>query len=58
MRLGLLVSRFLFDHKEYLAESTEACFGVNGFDPFVRAALNEHDLRMDQLLQKIRGPLQ
>ena len=42
---------------EYFAESTEAYFGVNDFNPFVRAELTEHDPRMFRLLQKIWGPV-
>lgn len=43
----------LSNHKEYLAEGTEAYFYRNDFYPFVRAELKEHDPTLHDLLDKI-----
>ncbi len=44
------------NHKEYFAESTEACFCRNDFYPFVRAELQQHDPVMHDPLVEIWGP--
>ena len=41
------------NEKEYFAESTEAFFGRNDFQPFDRAALEKHDPEMFALLRQI-----
>jgi hypothetical protein len=43
------------NHKEYFAETTEAFFGRNDFEPFDQAALREFDPDMFHLLKTIWG---
>lgn len=40
---------------EYLAENTEAYFGINDFYPFVRAELRQHDPHVCRLLENLWG---
>ena len=41
--------------QEYFAETTEAFFGKNDFEPFDRAELKRMDPAMDALLAKLWG---
>jgi len=43
------------NHKEYLAETTEAFFGTNDIYPFVKAELRQHDPAMYALLAELWG---
>ncbi|MFQ5808124.1 MAG: hypothetical protein ACE5JM_00780 [Armatimonadota bacterium] len=43
------------NHKEYLAELTEAYFGCNDWYPFVRAELKQHDPKGLEMVEKIWG---
>jgi dipeptidyl-peptidase 4 len=45
----------MVNHKEYFAETTEAFFGRNDFEPFDQAALREFDPDMFHLLKTIWG---
>jgi Mlc titration factor MtfA (ptsG expression regulator) len=43
------------DPKEYFAETSEAYFGRNDFEPFQREELAQHDPHMLRLLEKLWG---
>ncbi len=48
----------LTDHKEFLAEMTEAYFGSNDFFPFNRGELMTAEPEIYQLMQTLWGPVQ